>query len=115
MVACAAFVLAAMALDTQAGRGRGGGGGGGGGRSHAGAGGTAGHHHHGHSRVFVGGSFVSWPRPYYWPGYVYAPAAVPVMQYWYYCAAAAAYYPYVQNCPGGWELVLPTMPPHPGY
>ena len=111
---CAALALAAMALDTQAGRGRGGGGG----RSHAAAGGTGGHHHHhAQSHVFVGASFVSWPRAYYWPGYYpYAPAvAAPVAQYWYYCTAAAAYYPYVQDCPGGWELVLPTMPPHPGY
>jgi hypothetical protein len=37
------------------------------------------------------------------------------MAYWYYCAAAGAYYPYVQHCPGGWELVLPTAPAYTGY
>ena len=28
-------------------------------------------------------------------------------QYWYYCAAAKGYYPYVKECPGGWQKVLP--------
>ena len=31
-------------------------------------------------------------------------------QYWYYCDAAQAYYPYVQECPGEWRPVLPTPP-----
>ena len=112
---CAVLALATIALDVDAGRGRGGGG-----RGHAASGGSAGHHHHHHggTRVFVGTSFVSWPRAYtgmyYGPGY-YAPAVAAPMGYWYYCAAAAAYYPYVQNCPGGWELVLPTAPPYTGY
>ncbi len=26
---------------------------------------------------------------------------------WYYCAASNAYYPYVQDCPGGWQPVAP--------
>ena len=112
---CAALALATIALDTEAGRGRGGGGG----RGHAASGGSAGHHHHHHhhggSRVFVGTTFVSWPRAYYWPGYYYAPAVAGPAAYWYYCAASGAYYPYVQNCPGGWELVLPTAPPYTGY
>ena len=30
-------------------------------------------------------------------------------EWWYYCRAAGAYYPYVQQCPTGWERV----PPHP--
>jgi hypothetical protein len=108
---CAALALTAIALDAEA-RGRGGSGGRGG--AHAGHG----HHfHHGGARVFIGGSFVAWPAyfgpGYYYPPVYYAPAAVmPAPQYWYYCTAAAAYYPYVQSCPGGWELVLPT-PPHP--
>lgn len=29
---------------------------------------------------------------------------------WYYCKESNAYYPYVRNCPGGWEKV-PTVPP----
>ena len=113
---CAALALAATALDAQAGKGRGGGGGGGG-RGHAASGGSGGHHHHHHgqSRVFIGGSFGYWPRAYYWPGYSYVPAVAAPVAYWYYCTAAGAYYPYVQDCPGGWELVLPTAPPYTGY
>ena len=26
---------------------------------------------------------------------------------WYFCAASNAYYPYVQDCPGGWQAVAP--------
>ena len=42
------------------------------------------------------------------PVYV-QPEAQP--QYWYYCQAPQGYYPYVQQCPGGWQKVLPTPPP----
>lgn len=31
--------------------------------------------------------------------------------YWYYCREGNAYYPYVKQCPGGWEQVNPTPPP----
>jgi hypothetical protein len=67
--------------------------------------------------------------PYYPPPYYYPPAAVvpylpPVyteqgnalpapMQAqgdWYYCAASKAYYPYVRECPAGWQRV-PAQPP----
>ena len=76
--------------------------------------------------------------PYYYPAYFYppyyaapfvmqqqptvyveqqpAPAAPPSAQpsapagYWYYCAASRAYYPYVKECPAGWQRV----PPYPG-
>ncbi|MDD5248325.1 MAG: hypothetical protein PHY45_05040 [Rhodocyclaceae bacterium] len=34
-------------------------------------------------------------------------------RYWYYCEAAAAYYPYVKDCPGGWTRVLPQPPTPP--
>jgi hypothetical protein len=59
--------------------------------------------------------------PYY-PSYpVYVPAqpttyiqqegvqaSPPAQQgYWYYCADARAYYPYVKECPGGWQRVAP--------
>ncbi|WP_057290302.1 hypothetical protein [Noviherbaspirillum sp. Root189] len=27
--------------------------------------------------------------------------------WWYYCRSAQAYYPYVRECPNGWELVSP--------
>ena len=39
-----------------------------------------------------------------------APAAAAPANYWYYCAAARAYYPYVGECPGGWQQVLPQPP-----
>lgn len=31
--------------------------------------------------------------------------------YWYYCAESKSYYPYVNQCPGGWQRVSPTPPP----
>jgi hypothetical protein len=39
-----------------------------------------------------------------------APAAAqpPPPAYWYYCDQAKGYYPYVQQCPGGWRAVTPT-------
>jgi hypothetical protein len=47
-------------------------------------------------------------------GYVeqgYPQAAPAPRQDWYYCANANAYYPYVRECPGGWQRV-PSQPPH---
>lgn len=38
-----------------------------------------------------------------------APAAAPA-SYWYFCAASNAYYPYVNECPGGWQKMLPQPP-----
>ena len=29
---------------------------------------------------------------------------------WYYCADSKTYYPYVRECPGGWQRVPPTPP-----
>ena len=74
-----------------------------------------------------------YPPPYYYPPYYYprvvvqpqapqvyieapaaplppAPAAAAPANYWYYCAAARGYYPYVRECPGGWQKVLPQPP-----
>jgi len=78
-----------------------------------------------------------YPAPYYrYPAYVYPapvyayPAAVVVASAppvyvergaaqaapaqapgdWYYCAASNAYYPYVAQCPSGWQRV-PALPP----
>jgi len=60
--------------------------------------------------------------PYYAPYYGYAPyydyapayvAPQPAKQpgnYWYFCPRANGYYPYVRECPGGWQQV-PTQPP----
>ena len=52
------------------------------------------------------------PAPVYvQPAPVYAPnVASSSVQYWYFCAAANGYYPYVRSCPSGWQAV-PTTPP----
>ena len=34
-------------------------------------------------------------------------SATPLEQYWYFCRGSNKYYPYVKQCPGGWEIVLP--------
>jgi hypothetical protein len=39
-----------------------------------------------------------------------AQAAPEASAYWYYCAGAGAYYPYVRECPGGWQRVAPRPP-----
>ena len=31
--------------------------------------------------------------------------------YWYYCRHPEGYYPYVKQCPGGWQRELPQPPP----
>ena len=38
------------------------------------------------------------------------PAPPQVQNDWYYCAGSQAYYPYVKECPGGWQRV-PAQPP----
>lgn len=64
-----------------------------------------------------------YPPPYYYPPQVVVvpapqppvyieqaePAAQPVQaqQYWYYCKSGKGYYPYVKECPEGWQKVLP--------
>lgn len=65
---------------------------------------------------------VWYPSPYYYPPQVVVvpPAPPPVyieqqqdagpepgQQYWYFCKSAQGYYPYVKECPGGWQKVLP--------
>lgn len=54
--------------------------------------------------------------PYTPPVYVERPtegaAPSPAPTYWwYYCAESRSYYPYVKQCPGGWQRVAP-QPPH---
>jgi hypothetical protein len=77
------------------------------------------------ARVFISPHIVvpfeAYGRPY-WKPYPYPPVVIapppeiyvlsspPTPQYWYYCDAAQAYYPYVQQCPGEWRPVLPTPP-----
>jgi hypothetical protein len=35
------------------------------------------------------------------------PVQTPGQQYWYFCRGSNRYYPYVKECPGGWQTVLP--------
>jgi hypothetical protein len=87
---------------------------------------------HGGSRfgVFIGPGFGyygnywpywGWGYPYYYPPVVTVPTEPPVyieqgdsqarqQSYWFYCPDTQAYYPYVRECPGGWERV-PAQPP----
>jgi len=89
-----------------------------------GSGHPPGHHHHHKSFVGVGFGFgYPWgwwyPPPYYYYPYpvVYpvqpityieqggAPAEVEPAGWWYYCETSTSYYPYVKECPAGWERV----------
>lgn len=43
-----------------------------------------------------------------------APQQPPVPQatsYWYHCNDPEGYYPYLKECPAGWQKVTPTPPP----
>jgi hypothetical protein len=71
--------------------------------------------------------YYDYPYPAY-PAYAYPPVVVqsappvyveqgaaqaapaPAPADWYYCAASNSYYPYVSECPGGWQRV-PARPP----
>ena len=60
-------------------------------------------------RVIVGGAIVA---PWFYappPPVVYTPApayiAPPHSNYYYYCPAYGAYYPQVQSCPSGWQVI----------
>jgi hypothetical protein len=88
------------------------------------------HHHHGGSRLVLGFNFgvPAYYPSYYYPAPVYYtapvvvqqapttyveradPAPAPAANYWHYCAQSRAYYPYVKECPGGWQRVSPTPP-----
>lgn len=52
-----------------------------------------------------------YPSPYVPPAAVVVPPTGPApTAYWYYCASAKTYYPYVVSCPEGWRAV-PATPP----
>jgi hypothetical protein len=58
----------------------------------------------------------SYPRPAVAPSAAYAQQGYPQTapapaqpQDWYYCADSKAYYPYVRDCPAGWQRV-PAQP-----
>lgn len=75
--------------------------------------------------VYIGGPVWGpywYPSPYYYPPQVVVlPAPQPPVyieqqqdagpesgqHYWYFCKSAQGYYPYVKECPGGWQKVLP--------
>jgi hypothetical protein len=81
---------------------------------------------HGRITFGIGIGVPIWGAPFYpygyYPPYYYEPRTVvvpaqptryieqasPESGYWYYCADAKAYYPYVKDCPGGWQRVSPT-------
>ncbi len=89
---------------------------------------------HRHGRVTFGIHFgvpLGYPYYYYPPPYYYYPPYYPpvvvqssppvyversdapsaqAQDYWYYCADAKMYYPYVKQCPGGWQRVSPQPP-----
>jgi hypothetical protein len=87
--------------------------------------------------VYIGAPFYPYYySPYYYPPYYYPPVVVapatppvyieqpaqpqpqlqqlppaapqqPATGWWYYCAEGQGYYPYVKQCPGGWQQVAP--------
>jgi hypothetical protein len=90
--------------------------------------GHGGHHRHGHTSLGLHiGVPLFWNSP---PYYAYPPTVIAVPSqpqvyiergyeepapareqgYWYYCDSPSGYYPYVRECPGGWERVAPTPP-----
>jgi hypothetical protein len=113
-------------------------------RGYGGYGAYRGHgtyYRHGHSHigvgVYFGGPWWYYPYPSYYPPYAYpyyyppayseppypteyveresAPAAPQRADpYWYFCPESNAYYPYVKQCPGGWQRVAPSPPPGSG-
>jgi len=78
-----------------------------------------------HFGVFIGVPIWQpfYPAPYYYyPPVAVAPSSPPVYieqgnaqaaesNYWYYCTNPEGYYPYVKQCPGGWQKVVPQPPP----
>jgi hypothetical protein len=109
----------------------------GGGHYHGGHGGHYYGHSSVHWGFYFGGwpYYGSWyypSYPYYYPyGYPYYGGAVvvpsgpttyvergdqqaaterPAQSWWYYCAESKTYYPYVKQCPGGWQKVEPQPP-----
>lgn len=51
------------------------------------------------------------PATYMEQGYPQAAPAPVQPQDWYYCPNSKSYYPYVRECPSGWQRV-PSQPPH---
>jgi hypothetical protein len=133
-------ILGAMVSGSVLARGHGGHGGhSGGGRSGAHSGGHhsgSGHRFRGSGAAFgfiaVSPAIGYYSPPYYYPPYydqwpAMAPASPPVyieqgqaepapapeeaQAYWYYCPNAKSYYPYVKQCPEGWQRTVPQPVP----
>lgn len=88
---------------------------------------------HGRSRLHLGLHFGPYWGPYWGPAWYYPPAYYPPavivapppapaqyierdqqplqQGYWYYCAVSRGYYPYVKECPSGWQAVPPAPTP----
>ena len=76
-----------------------------------------------HFGVFIGGPLF-WPGPYYYPPVYVAPPLPPQPVYierqvapppppeWFFCEDSKTFYPYVKECPGGWQRV-PAQSPSP--
>ena len=47
------------------------------------------------------------PPVYIEQGQVAVEPALETTNYWHYCPEAKGYYPYIKECPGGWQKVLP--------
>ena len=75
--------------------------------------------HRPHLGIIIGAPLLFypwWERHYYYPPVVTVPAEPPTYiergdgagrGYWYRCDSPEGYYPYVKECPGGWERVAP--------
>ena len=63
-----------------------------------------------------------YPAPYAYPSYYSQPSEPPVYverneaaasadnNWWHYCPESKTFYPYVKECPAGWQRVSPTPP-----
>jgi hypothetical protein len=90
----------------------------------------ANHGHRGHGGFelsigvpFYASPYYSYPYGYYPPPAVVMPAqpqvyiqqdnpppAPQASNFWYHCNQPEGYYPYVKECPAGWQKVSPTPP-----
>ncbi|MCK9285037.1 MAG: hypothetical protein M0P39_12245 [Rhodocyclaceae bacterium] len=95
-------------------------------------------HGHDRGRVHFGVTIGPWAPWYYPPHFYYPPAYYPPIvvtppapqpqvyieqssppatvqtnYYWYYCPESKIYYPYVKECPSGWQKVTPQPPAQP--
>ena len=112
LLAVAGFVASAPALA---------GGGHGHSHSHVSVGVGFGFGYPGFGYPYWGGPWGPWGYPYYYPAPVVVqqpvtyieqnPQAAPASAnagWWYYCDQSRGYYPYVRECPTGWQRVPPT-------